>query len=234
MTYLVGNAVLAASDELVAQLFSNAATMLNIDRQLLNYRGGQVVTPDGRGIPASEFIGRIAEGGEKIQAIGTASFPYPWRPHWQHLPVGMPHVLFIFGGQIVRVEVDPDLGVVDVTHIAAIHDVGKVINRDGVEGDIEGGVATGLGYALMEEMVLKANDQWVDSFTEYLLPTAKDMTPNLEVVLLELPERSGPFGAKGIGEICLIPTGPAIANAVYQAVGVRVKKLPIHPEDLIQ
>ncbi len=232
MTYLVGNAVLAASDELIQQLLEKASAILNVDPRNLTYKSGQVLTTDGKVIPVSEFLGRVAEGGEKMQAVGTASFPYPVETTPQHLPVGMPHVLFIFGGQIVRVEVDPELGSIEITHIAAIHDVGKVINRAGVEGQIQGGLATGIGYALMEEMVLKANNHWVDSFSEYLLPTALDVTPKLEIVLLELPERSGPYGAKGVGEICLVPTGPAIANAVFQAVGVRVKKLPIQPEDL--
>jgi CO/xanthine dehydrogenase Mo-binding subunit len=141
--------------------------------------------------------------------------------------------MFVFGGQIARVEVDPELGTVHVTHMAAIHDVGQIINRDGVEGQIEGGVAMGLGYALYENMVLKPNGQWVNNFTEYLLPTAVDMPNNLDVDILEVPEKSGPFGAKGLAEICLVPTGPAIANAVFNATGRRINHLPIKPEDLL-
>jgi CO/xanthine dehydrogenase Mo-binding subunit len=144
----------------------------------------------------------------------------------------MPHVLYCFGAQVARVEIDPELGTVDVTHFAAIHDVGKVINQSGVEGQIEGGVATGLGYALYETMLQKG-DQWVDSFTEYLLPTSKDLPGHYENIILEVPEASGPYGAKGIGEIPLVPTAPAIANAVYDAVGVRVTKLPITPERIL-
>ena len=106
-------------------------------------------------ITAQEILAHIAENDKSLQSIGTASFPYPPETTPQHLPVGMPHVMFVFGGQIARVEVDPELGTVDVTHMAAIHDVGQIINRDGVEGQIEGGVAMGLGYALYENMVLK-------------------------------------------------------------------------------
>ena len=144
----------------------------------------------------------------------------------------MPHVLFCFGAQVARVEVDPDLGTVEVTHFAAIHDVGKVINQDGVEGQIEGGVATGLGYALYENMERK-DDGWVDSFTEYLLPTAVDLPKNYQTVILEVPEASGPYGAKGIGEIPLVPTAPAVANALHDAMKVRIYDLPITPEKVL-
>lgn len=89
-----------------------------------------------------------------------------------------------------------------------------------------------MGYALYETM-LKKDDQWVDSFTEYLLPTSKDLPKHYESIILEIPELSGPFGAKGIGEIPLVPTAPAVANAVENAIGVRVKKLPITPERVL-
>jgi CO/xanthine dehydrogenase Mo-binding subunit len=145
----------------------------------------------------------------------------------------MPHVIFVFGAQIARVEVDPELGTVEVTHLTAVHDLGRVINKAGVEGQIEGGVATGLGYALYENMERKADGNWVDNFTEYLLPTSLDMPRNLETVLLEIPESSGPYGAKGIGEIPLVPTAPAVVNAVFDAVKKRVRALPISPEKLV-
>ena len=182
---------------------------------------------------ATEIISRAADDGIHFQSEATFSFPYPEETTPQHLPIGMPHVIFVFGAQIARVEVDPELGTVDVTHLTAIHDVGRVISKSGVEGQIEGGVATGLGYALYENMALKDDGAWVDSFTEYLLPTSLDMPQNLETILLEIPEASGPYGAKGIGEIPLVPTAPAVANAVFDAIGVRVKSLPITPEKLV-
>jgi CO/xanthine dehydrogenase Mo-binding subunit len=141
----------------------------------------------------------------------------------------MPHVAFVFGGQVVRVEVDPELGTVNVTDLVAIHDVGQVINRAGVEGQIEGGAAMGIGYALYESVSLKQDENWVDSFTEYLIPTAEDMPVNIECIVLEVPETSGPYGVKGVGEMGLVPTAPAIANAVFDAVGVRAPAIPITP-----
>ncbi|EKD88991.1 MAG: Aldehyde oxidoreductase (Molybdenum iron sulfurprotein) [uncultured bacterium] len=146
----------------------------------------------------------------------------------------MPHVKFMFAAQVARVEVDAELGIVELTDLVAIHDPGKVINRLGAEGQIEGGVVMGIGYALFEEMNLKSNGQWINNFTEYLLPTSLDVPANLEIQMLEYPEFDGPYGAKGLAEICTVPTAPAIANAVYNAVGVRVKDLPITPEKLYQ
>jgi CO/xanthine dehydrogenase Mo-binding subunit len=232
MTYMAGNALLDASSSLTQSLLIEAGRLLDQPPDQLEYRAGMVIKPDGVEVPAVEFISRLAEESISLTAESTFSFPYPEETTPQHLPIGMPHVLYCFGAQIARVEVDPDLGNVEVTHFASIHDVGKVINRAGVEGQIEGGVATGLGYALYESMALKG-DTWVDSFTEYLLPTAVDLPENYRSVILEVPEASGPYGAKGIGEIPLVPTAPAVANALYDALQVRIFDLPITPEKVL-
>jgi len=233
MTYLVGNAVSMAADDLIEQLLTRAAELTHQPRMSLRYENGYVVDKQNRKIVAEEIISQFAEKDIDFHSVTTASFPYPVETTPQHLPIGMPHVMFVFGGQIARVEVDPELGKVDVTHISAIHDVGQVINRSGVEGQIEGGVAMGLGYSLFEEMRLKDDGHWVDGFTEYLLPTSMDVPESLDVYILEIPEKGGPFGAKGLAEICLVPTGAAIANAICNATGKRVKHLPIRPEDLL-
>jgi CO/xanthine dehydrogenase Mo-binding subunit len=233
MTYMVGNAVSLAADSLIEQLLDRAAELTRKPRTKLRYEKGFVVDDQNQRVSAQEIVGHFAEKDISFKSLGTSSFPYPPETTPQHLPIGMPHVMFVFGGQIARVEVDSQLGTVEVTHLAAIHDVGQVINRAGVEGQIEGGVAMGLGYTLYEDMVLKSNGQWVNSFTEYLLPTAKDMPGSLEIHILEVPEKSGPFGAKGLAEICLVSTGPAIANAIFNATGKRVTHLPIKPDDLL-
>ena len=233
MTYMVGNAVSLAADSLIDQLLDRAAELTRKPRTKLRYDNGFVVDDQNQRVSAQAIIAHFAEKDVTLQSLGTSSFPYPPETTPQHLPIGMPHVMFIFGGQIARVEVDTQLGTIEVTHLAAIHDVGQVINQAGVEGQIEGGVAMGLGYSLYEDMVLKANGQWVSSFTEYLIPTAKDMPDSIEIHILEIPEKTGPFGAKGLAEICLVPTGPAIANAVFNATGKRVTHLPIKPGDLL-
>jgi CO/xanthine dehydrogenase Mo-binding subunit len=232
MTYMVGNALIDAAKQLVQKLLEQAARLLGLPREGLAYEKGMVVKPNGEKVPAAEFASRIADEGGVLRSETTFSFPYPEETTPQHLPIGMPHVIFCFGAQIARVEVDPELGSVEVTHLNAIHDVGRVISRTGVEGQIEGGMATGLGYALYENMPLKQNREWVSSFSEYLLPTTKDMPRHTETTILEIPEASGPYGAKGIGEIPLVPTAPAIANAIFDAVGIRVCSLPITPEKL--
>jgi CO/xanthine dehydrogenase Mo-binding subunit len=233
MTYMTGNAVIDAAERLVEQLLDEASKRLKQPRNQISYQGGMLTTPTGEQISATEVISRAADDGIRFRSEATFSFPYPEDSTPQHLPIGMPHVIFVFGAQIARVEVDPDLGIVEVTHLTAIHDVGRIISKPGVEGQIEGGVATGLGYALYENMAMKDGGDWVDSFTEYLLPTSMDMPRNFDTILLEIPEESGPYGAKGVGEIPLVPTAPAIANAINNAIGVRVKSLPITPEKLI-
>ncbi len=230
MTYMVGNAMIQAAQALKEQLIQTAALLLTVSPEKLSYLDGQVVLPNGSHLSAGEFASRAAEQGFNIEASGSFTFPYPEDTTPQHLPVGMPHVKYVFAAQVAHVEVDPELGTVEVKDMVAIHDLGRVINRMSAEGQIEGGVAMGIGYALYEEMPLKANGQWVDSFAEYLLPTSMDMPANLEIQLLEYPEYDGPYGAKGLAEICLVPTAPAIANAVYNAVGMRIKDLPITPE----
>ena len=232
MTFMAGNALIDASEKLIQDLLERAGEILDVPVNTLVYQEGKIIKEDGSELPVVEFLARLAEDSIILTSESTFSFPYPEETTPQGLPIGMPHVLYCFGAQVARVEVDPDLGTVEVTHFAAIHDVGKVISQPGVEGQIEGGVATGLGYALYETM-LKKDDQWVDSFTEYLLPTSKDLPTHYENIILEIPEASGPYGAKGIGEIPLVPTAPAVANAVMKAVGVRVKELPITPERLL-
>ncbi|TFG47991.1 MAG: hypothetical protein E4H33_04965, partial [Anaerolineales bacterium] len=148
MTYMAGNALIDASAKLVIELLKQAEKLLDIPADELYYHRGQVVKPDGKSLPVEEFISRLADESITVCSESTFSFPYPEETTPQHLPIGMPHVLYCFGAQVARVEVDPELGTVSVTHFAAIHDVGKVISLPGVEGQIEGGVATGLGYAL--------------------------------------------------------------------------------------
>ena len=229
MTFLVGNAMRMAADELKARLLNSTAQFLDIPKEDLTYQNGSVIKPDGTAIPAVTMIGHLAEDGQPLQAFVTSRFNYPEESTPQHLPVGMPHTLFSTGGQIVRIEVDPQLGQVSVTDVIAIHDVGKAINPKAARGQIEGAIAMGVGYGLYEEMFIKGDGHWVDSFTEYPMPTIADVPANIEVQLLEIPEASGPYGAKGVGEIGLVPTAPAIANAVYNACGVRMTRLPITP-----
>ena len=138
---------------------------------------------------------------------------------------GSPYQTYAFGAQIAEVDVDPELGTVKVRRIVAAHDVGRAINPTQVEGQIHGGIAQGLGFALMEAYVPGRTENLHD----YLIPTVGDM-PEIECLLIEDAEPSGPYGAKGVGEPALIPTAPAILGAIHHAVGVRMTQLPATPD----
>jgi CO/xanthine dehydrogenase Mo-binding subunit/aerobic-type carbon monoxide dehydrogenase small subunit (CoxS/CutS family) len=141
---------------------------------------------------------------------------------------GEPYGLYGFGAHMAEIEVDTKLGTVKVLKITAAHDVGRAINPTLVEGQIEGGVAQGLGLALMEEFVPGRGENLHD----YLIPTAGDVPP-IESILIEEASPAGPFGAKGIGEQALIPTAPAILNAIHDATGARIRRVPATPDRVL-
>jgi len=138
---------------------------------------------------------------------------------------GVPYAVFGFGAHVAEIEVDSELGTVRVAKVTAAHDVGRAINPTLIEGQIEGGVAQGLGMALMEEFFPGKGENLHD----YLIPSAGDIPP-VESILIEDPSPIGPFGAKGIGEQAVIPTAPAILNALHDAIGIRVRKIPATPD----
>jgi CO/xanthine dehydrogenase Mo-binding subunit len=138
---------------------------------------------------------------------------------------GSPYAVYGFGAHMAEVTVDIELGTVKVLRVVAAHDVGRAINPTLIEGQIEGGVAQGLGMALMEEFFPGQGENLHD----YLIPSAGDMPP-VESILIENPSPIGPFGAKGIGEQAIIPTAPAILNAIHHATGVRMRRVPATPD----
>lgn len=137
---------------------------------------------------------------------------------------GKPYAVYGYGAQIAELEVDLKLGTVKLIKITAAHDVGKAINPLLAEGQIEGGIAQGIGMALMEEYIPGRTENLHD----YLIPTIGDVPP-IETILIEVPDPEGPFGAKGLGEHVLIPTAPAILNAIRHATGVLATKVPATP-----
>jgi CO/xanthine dehydrogenase Mo-binding subunit/aerobic-type carbon monoxide dehydrogenase small subunit (CoxS/CutS family) len=138
---------------------------------------------------------------------------------------GTPYAVYGFGAHMAEIEVDIELGTIRVLKVTAAHDVGRAINPTLIEGQIEGGVAQGLGMALMEEFFPGKGENLHD----YLIPSAGDIPP-VESILIEDPSSIGPFGAKGIGEQSVIPTAPAILNAIHDAIGVRIHKVPATPD----
>jgi len=160
--------------------------------------------------------------------IGEGTFDPPTTPLDENRQ-GSPYATYGFGAQIAKVEVDTLLGTTKVLKIAAAHDVGKAINPTQVEGQIQGGIAQGLGLALMEEYIQKESE----NFHDYLMPTVGDM-PEIEIILIEDPEPLGPFGAKGIGEHALIPTAPAILGAIKDATGILINHVPATPDRVLK
>jgi CO/xanthine dehydrogenase Mo-binding subunit/aerobic-type carbon monoxide dehydrogenase small subunit (CoxS/CutS family) len=159
-------------------------------------------------------------------AVGRGTFNPPTVPLDAN-GQGVPYATYGFAAQIAEVEVDTDLGTVKVLHIHAAHDIGRAVNPTQVEGQIHGGVAQGLGLALMEEYVSGKTDNLHD----YLIPTIGDVPP-ITTHLIEDPEPLAPYGAKGVGEPALIATAPAIFGAIRQATGVRVDFVPCTPDRL--
>jgi CO/xanthine dehydrogenase Mo-binding subunit len=132
----------------------------------------------------------------------------------------------------VEVEVDPETGKVKILNYVAAHDVGRAINPLLLEGQVYGGITMGVGYALSEQLILHKGEVMNPNFRDYKMLTAKDRIP-IKALVVETDDPAGPFGAKGIGEPGCVPTAPAIANAIYDAIGVRINDLPITPEKIV-
>ena len=141
---------------------------------------------------------------------------------------GVPYAVYGYGAQIVELDVDPALGTVRLLKITAAHDVGRAINPALVQGQIEGGIAQGIGLALMEEFLPGRTENLHD----YLIPTIGDV-PEVESLILEVPDPEGPFGARGLGEHVLIPTAPAILNAIRHATGAELQRVPALPHRVL-
>jgi len=146
---------------------------------------------------------------------------------------GLTTPAYSFGAQVAEVDVDPDTGVVTVEKITTAHDCGTVINPLGVEGQLEGAIQMGLGYTLCEQFVMRDGKTLNTTFLDYKVPAAEDM-PQIVSAAVDTYEPEGPFGAKEVGEGLVIPTAPAISDAVFQATGYRCKDLPITPEKILR
>ena len=226
-TFVSGNAARLAGEDLRRQLLALAEVG---EEAALELGEGQArLWADGRDGRAQSTID-LAElpalrDGDVLVGRGT------YDPHTTPLDLdgqGVPYETYAFGAQVATVEVDIELGTVTVLGITAAHDVGRAINPTQVEGQIHGGIAQGLGFALMEAYVPGRTENLHD----YLIPTVGDIPP-IECLLIEDPEPAGPYGAKGVGEPALVPTAPAILGAIRDATGARVTSLPATPERIL-
>ena len=225
-TFVSGNAARAAGAALRRQLLDrldidsaeDADVRLAIDgRMLIGEANGVRRSADLRDWPVDAH-------GDLVSASGYFNPPtVPLDADGQ----GVPYATYGFAAQVAELEVDIELGTVRLLHIHAAHDVGRAINPTLVEGQVHGGIAQGIGMALMEEYV----NGRTDNLHDYLIPTVGDVPP-ITVHLIEDPEPLGPWGAKGVGEPALVATAPAILNAIHAATGVRMREVPVTPSRL--
>ena len=232
-TFMTGNAVLRACRALKEEVFAHAAEELD-------------AKPTDIRIEDAFLVDTVSGRKMSIAALGER-FVVEWRyrpPQSAPLLEGEPshygqpgfesrptHWCYSYGTHVAVVEVDEKSGAVRVLTVIAAHDLGKVINRGAVEGQAEGGVVMGLGYALSEEYVIEQGINLTDTLRKCGVPTA-DQTPEIITVLVEVPHPEGPLGAKGFAEGPSLATAPAILNAIFDAVGVRIRDLPATKEKI--
>jgi CO/xanthine dehydrogenase Mo-binding subunit len=229
-TFFTGSAVKIAATELREKLLDVAGKVLGVHPHELELRGGQV---RGRFDPAKEcsleeVADEARQRGYELEARGIFK-PSTVCEDFETGQSPRAFVTYLFGAHVSQVLVDVETGEVRVERHVACHDVGKAINPQAVRGQIAGGVAQGIGMALMEEVVYRDGRIVNAGFTDYILPTVRDV-PAVECVVLESNDPLGPFGAKGVGEPPLIGAVPAVMSAISDAIGVAPHDLPCDPQ----
>ena len=231
-TQAMGVAVHQAIEGVKKQLFEFAESHLKAPKESLVLGGGTIHVKERPevAIPISKAAHLLTLTEGPVVATGTHTTPNPpFNPEFVESSVMPSRPFFAYGAQAIAVQVDKVTGKVDVLKVVAAHNVGKAVFRAGIEGQIEGGVAMGLGYALSEEVIFSNGRPLNDSFLDYRLPTAMDV-PEIVSVIVEKENARSPEDIRGVGEPTTIPTAAAVANAVYDAIGVRVNRLPLTPE----
>jgi CO/xanthine dehydrogenase Mo-binding subunit len=239
VTYMVGRAVVGAADDAVKKLIKYASQMMECAEVDLELRPGGFIGLKGvpeKVLPFAAISGfaHWAAGGP---VIGSHALHYdgpvldPTKAIIKHFPFRFG--AWTFGVHAVAIEIDEATGRITPLEVWAAHDLGRAINPMAVEGQIEGGVVQGLGYALFEEMVWDGGKVANPSFMDYKIPGTMDTPAAIHSILVENPDGSGPFGAKGIGEPPIVGPAPAIANAFFHATGVRLRRLPMTPERVL-
>ena len=224
-TWMSGGAVKAACEKVLGDLFDHAAITFELSRDHLRIEETDIVDIlSGRRIA-------VSEASKGVNLDRTEEYHHPPTEDLDENGQGNCHVAFAFVAHRAVVDVDVELGLVKVVQIATAQDVGRILNPISVQGQVEGGIAQGLGLAVMEEIIVKDGKVRNPSFTDYLLPTFLD-APLVEMVLIEEFEPKSPLGAKGVGEPPCISVTPAIANAIRNATGRDLPRVPIRPYDI--
>ncbi|MCZ7662911.1 MAG: xanthine dehydrogenase family protein molybdopterin-binding subunit [Thermoleophilia bacterium] len=230
VTYVVGNAVVSAARSFGEELAQRAAAVLGTDRAALSLElsaGRPVLRSDNFEFGLAELYEELGDQERPLEVTGT--FDPPTTSLDPATGQGAPYGAYTFGVQLAKVSVDHYTGKVGVERIVSLLDVGTVVNPLLLRGQVEGGCAMGIGYALLEEIELQGGRVVNDNFDRYLLPTAVDVC-DVTLVIIGAADSTGPYGAKGIGEPATIPTAAAIANAVSRAAQIDVRQLPLSLE----
>ncbi|MGZ6142312.1 MAG: xanthine dehydrogenase family protein molybdopterin-binding subunit [Myxococcales bacterium] len=240
VTMMMGNATLEAATKARERLAAAAAAKLEVPQARIGFAGGRVfdVSSPDRGMSFAEAVQRAETAGGTVGTVGSYK-PPPQPGRYKGGGVG-PSPSYSYSAAVIEVEVDEATGAVRVEKVWVAHDIGRSLNPVLVRGQVEGSVYMGLGEALMEEQSFRrlparlsgALVHQAPSMLEYKSPGTLDMPP-VETILIENPEPNGPFGAKEVGQGPLLPIPPALANAVYDAVRVRVDEVPITPEKVL-
>lgn len=233
-TYTFGNALVLACKELKEKLLHRAALMLMLDepRGAILLPGKVRHLPSGKEVPL-ETLGRVFPESDRTvvnQFVMPVCQDDP--DTGKEFRIGFPHVLFSYAAHLAYVEVDELTGKIDVKGYLAITEGGRVINPSGFEQQVHGAVAQGIGYGLMEEVLLDKGKIQNPNFTNYIIPTSRDI-PEIASFSVETVESTGPFGMKGIGEVGMNAPLPAIAGAVEDAVGCRLNRSPLTAQSVL-
>lgn len=232
-TYVQGNSAIKACRDLKEPLSELAGELLHVDPKQLVFNNGLVhdQTDPTSYITFHNLAGEMHKRGRRVRGSGyhniTTADVDP------ETSQGDAYATYAWASQLAEVEVDTETGHVTVLRLASATDAGKAINPKMVEGQIEGGAVQGLGFALMEEMIVEQGEFKNAKLSTYLIPTAADV-PMIEPLIVEVYDPTGPYGAKGIAEPATIPTAPTIFNAIANAIGKRVRFTPASPEKILR
>jgi CO/xanthine dehydrogenase Mo-binding subunit len=230
-TYMIGNSVAVACREARARLVKVIADAWDMDEESIRTAAGEIwAEGTNHRISMGEAVHMCKQRG--VVPLGSGSFGTDTTGLDPVDGAGRPWQAYVFGCQVAEVEVDTITGEVQVLGIWAAHDVGRAVNPRGVEAQIEGGIVQAVGQGLMEDYRTQDGRTTTPNLAKYILPTSLDV-PRMTSIIIEDPDPLSPLGAKGIGEPSLVPTAPAIINAIYDAVGVRIDSLPAGPEKIV-
>jgi len=233
-TFIAGNAALAAARDAKRKILEAAARLLDVATHELDLYAGQVIRAvDDKPLMPLDKLLRALHFRDRAELVTTSSYYEPPSVHQDKAFKGDVSAAYAWATQAVEIEVDTETGLVRLLKVTAAHDVGRVLNRTGIEGQIEGGIAMGQGYALTEELLVRDGRLLNPNFRDYKLITAPEI-PELDLTFIETMDGEGPQGAKGVGEAPSICMAAAVANAIYNATGVRIRRAPFTPEKVFR